>query len=93
MKIRCVVVVAVLIVTSFVPTVAQAQVEQPRWAGSGIVERLAGWIGGLWSAVARSESDGGGETVEAEPEGPSMTTTSDDPAIQGEVFPELDPDG
>lgn len=96
-KIRVLVVIAALAAAS-VPAVAQAQVEAPAWGGGAFVERVVGWIGGLWTAVAGSETGpvlpvGGDETVGVEPWGAGDGETLANPLPEPEVYPEFDPEG
>lgn len=96
-KIRGLLVVAMLVAT-VAPAVAQAQVEAPAWGGATVVERLVGWIGGLWTAVAGSEISsaapvGGDEAGGVGPEGAGDMVTSPLPPPETEVYPEFDPNG
>jgi hypothetical protein len=87
--------VVAALVAACVPAVAQAQVEAPAWGGGAVVERVIGWIGGWWTAVAGSETEPppeGDETVGL-PEGPGDALTTGDPLPVPQLFPELDPDG
>lgn len=93
-KIRVLVVIAALAAAS-VPAAAQAQVEAPSWGGGAVVERVIGWIGGWWTAVAGSETEPppeGGEAVGL-PDGPGDAVTTGGPFTGPQLFPELDPDG
>jgi hypothetical protein len=78
-----------------VPAAAQTQVEVPAWGARAVVERVIGWIGGWWTAVAGSEAEpppGNDETVSL-PEGPGDAVTTGDPLPVPQLFPELDPHG
>lgn len=97
-KIRVLVVMVALAVASTIGGGAQAQVEVPQWGGGTVAERVIGWIGQLWTAVAggnaepAAPADGGG-TVGVVPDGRELTTTSDDPSTETSVYPEFDPNG
>jgi hypothetical protein len=92
------VVMVALAVASTIAGVAQAQVEVPQWGGGTVAERVIGWIGELWNAVAGAKAepaapaDGGG-TDGVAPDGPELTSTSGDPSTETNVYPEFDPDG
>lgn len=96
-KIRVLMVIAALVVAS-VPVVAQAQVEAPAWGAGAVVDRVIGWIGGLWTVVAGSETGlilpvDGDETVGGEPWGAGDGETLVNPLPESEVYPEFDPEG
>lgn len=97
-KIRVLVVMVALAVAITIAGVAQAQVEVPQWGGGTVAERVIGWMGELWTAVAgateepAAPADGGG-TVGVAPDGSEITSTSGDPSTETNVYPEFDPDG
>lgn len=95
-KIRVLMVIAALVAACGVPAVAQAQVGAPAWGGGAVVERLIGWIGGWWTAVAGSETEPppeGDETTDVVPDGSGTDSTVGDLLPPTEVFPEYDPNG
>lgn len=99
-KLRVLLMVAAFGFAATAPTMAQAQAEPPGWGGGTaswgtVAERVLGWLDGLWSAVAGSETeppppeeDDGGELdfgyVEQLPDSPSNHNDS---------YPGLDPNG
>jgi hypothetical protein len=97
-KIRVLVVITVLAAVTSVPALAQAQIEAPAWGNGTVAERVAGWIAGLWRAVAGSET---GQTAEPPadplagvvPDDPGTESLPTAPSTESEVFPEYDPDG
>lgn len=97
-KIRVLVLMSAVALTTATPAVAQAQAEAPPWAGGGAVERLIDWFGGLWTVVAGSETDlvlpvDGDETVGEVPGGAGDGETLVNPLPETEVYPEFDPEG
>jgi hypothetical protein len=84
-----------MLVAACVPAVAQAQVEAPAGGGGAVVERVIGWIGGWWTAVAGSETEPppeGDETTVVMPDGEGTDLTVLNPPTP-QVFPEYDPTG
>jgi hypothetical protein len=90
--------VAAFVFAATAPAMAQAQAEPPGWGGGAAswgtaVERVLGWLDGLWSAVAGSETEtlspDGGDMVEGGGEG----STDEEPPTQPNAFPLVDPNG
>lgn len=100
-KLRVLLMVAAFVFAATAPAMAQAQAEPPGWVGGAAswgtaAERVLGWLDGLWSAVAGSESeslspDGGGAVnlVEGGGEG----STDEEPPTHPSAFPLVDPNG
>jgi hypothetical protein len=95
---RMIVVVVVALVLA-VPATAQAPADGWQgWTWSGVVERLAGWAGGVLGVFGASETgtldetDGGDGDTAAVPTD-STTTTDSESDDQSDSYPHIDPDG
>lgn len=94
-KLRVLLMVAAFGFAATAPTLAQAQAEPPGWGEGTAVERILGWLEGLWSAVA------GSETATPPPEEDDAEALDfgdvlelpDSPSNHNDSYPGLDPNG
>lgn len=102
-KLRVLLMVAAFGFAATAPAMAQAQAEAPGWGGGAAswgtaVERVLGWLDGLWSAVAGSETeppkeDGGEEGIILLFDGEGENSTDGSDPTKPKAFPGYDPDG
>lgn len=100
-KLRVLLMVAAFVFAAMAPAMAHAQAEPPGWGGGAAnwgtaVERVLGWLDGLWTAAAGSETEplspDGGEVVNLV-EGGGEGSTDEEPPAQPNAFPLVDPNG
>jgi hypothetical protein len=95
--------VAAFVFAATAPAVAQAQAEPPGWGGGAAswgtaVERVLGWLDGLWSAVAGSETEplppeDGGDGIVLLLDGDGENSTDGSDPTKPKAYPGYDPDG
>lgn len=94
-KLRVLLMVAAFGFAAMTPAMAHAQAEPSGWGGGAVVERVLGWLDGLWSAVAGSET----EPPPPEEDDAQYLDFEDElelpdiPSNNNDSYPGLDPDG
>lgn len=99
-KLRVLLMVAAFGFAATAPAMAQAQAEPPGWGGGAAswgtaVERVLGWLDGLWTAVAGSETEPPPpeEDDAEELDNGEVLELPEIPQNNNDSYPGLDPDG
>jgi hypothetical protein len=99
-KLRVLLMVAAFGFAALAPAMAHAQAEPPGWGGGAaswgtVAERVLGWLGGLWSTVAGSETEAPPpeEDDAGEPDFGVVLELPNIPENHNDSYPGLDPDG
>lgn len=99
-KLRVLLMVAAFGFAAMSPAMAHAQAEPPGWGGGAAswgtaVERVVGWLDGLWSAVAGSETEPPPpeEDDAEEMDFGDVEQLPDSPSNHNEAYPGYDPNG